>query len=121
MWIDDLPMWGYLGDIEGDELFLTRSFRKSQVFLYTHTHFSIGFNGDQIVSVNVTTDPTKKVDITDTSAEMEVIFSYSVQWVHEPNLLFADRLSRYVDSSFLPSTFELHWLSIINSFVLVLL
>src|SRR3546814_19320555 len=83
MWIDDLPMWGYLGDIEGDELFLTRSIRKSQVFLYTHTHFSIGFNGDQIVSVNVTTDPTKKVDIIDTSAEMEVIFSYSVQWVPE--------------------------------------
>ena len=30
-------------------------------------------------------------------------------------------MSRYHDSRFLPGTFEIHWLSIINSFVLVLL
>ena len=30
-------------------------------------------------------------------------------------------MKRYVDSQFIPSSFEIHWLSIINSFVLVLL
>ncbi len=30
-------------------------------------------------------------------------------------------MKRYADSTFLPTTFEIHWLSIINSFVLVLL
>lgn len=30
-------------------------------------------------------------------------------------------MARYADSTFLPSTFEIHWLSIINSFVLVML
>ncbi len=30
-------------------------------------------------------------------------------------------MKRYADSTFVPSTFEIHWLSIINSFVLVLL
>jgi len=30
-------------------------------------------------------------------------------------------MSRYVDSAFLPDSLEIHWLSIINSFVLVLL
>jgi len=30
-------------------------------------------------------------------------------------------MSKYVESRFLPSSFEIHWLSIINSFVLVLL
>lgn len=30
-------------------------------------------------------------------------------------------MSRYAESRFLPSSFEIHWLSIINSFVLVLL
>ena len=49
------------------------------------------------------------------------MFSYSVEWVHEPGLKYEDRMSRYVDSSFLPTTFEIHWLSIFNSFVLVLL
>ena len=32
-----------------------------------------------------------------------------------------DRMKRYADSTFLPTTFEIHWLSIINSFVLVML
>lgn len=30
-------------------------------------------------------------------------------------------MKRYADSTFLPTTFEIHWLSIINSMVLVLL
>lgn len=30
-------------------------------------------------------------------------------------------MKRYADSTFLPTTFEIHWLSIINSFVLVML
>jgi Endomembrane protein 70 len=30
-------------------------------------------------------------------------------------------MTRYAESRFLPSSFEIHWLSIINSFVLVLL
>jgi len=30
-------------------------------------------------------------------------------------------MKRYADSTFVPATFEIHWLSIINSFVLVLL
>jgi hypothetical protein len=49
-----------------------------------------------------------------------VKFSYSVEWVRE-ELEWKDRMSRYSDSAFLPASFEIHWLSIINSFVLVLL
>ena len=30
-------------------------------------------------------------------------------------------MTRYAESKFVPSSFEIHWLSIINSFVLVLL
>ena len=41
--------------------------------------------------------------------------------MHQPDLSFDNRMQRYEDSSFLPSSFEIHWLSIINSFVLVLL
>ena len=38
-----------------------------------------------------------------------------------PELKYENRMKRYADSTFLPSSFEIHWLSIINSFVLVLL
>jgi hypothetical protein len=50
-----------------------------------------------------------------------VQFSYSVEFFVEPDLSWKDRMTRYADSRFLPSGFEIHWLSIINSFVLVLL
>ena len=62
----------------------------------------------------------RRVDITDTSESMEMSFSYAVEWYLE-ELAWKDRLSRYFDSRFVPSPVEIHWLSIINSFVLVLL
>ena len=62
----------------------------------------------------------RRVDITNVEMPTTVKFSYSVEWVEE-ELLWKDRLSRYADSRFVPSSFEIHWLSIINSFVLVLL
>ena len=60
------------------------------------------------------------MDITDTSESMEVLFAYSVEWYLE-ELTWKDRLSCYSDSRFVPSSVEIHWLSIINSFVLILL
>mmetsp|Transcript_41052 Transcript_41052/g.52920 ORF Transcript_41052/g.52920 Transcript_41052/m.52920 type:complete len:598 (+) Transcript_41052:145-1938(+) len=120
MFVDDLPMWGYLGEEEGEELLLGH-LEGSRRYLYPHLHFSIGYNADQVVSVNVSTNPQRKVDITDAADGTEVTFSYSVDWVNEPHLNHANRITRYVDNRFLPSSFEIHWLSIINSFVLVLL
>ena len=63
----------------------------------------------------------RRVDITDVDSPLQVQFSYSVEWYEEPNLPWKYRLTRYTDSRFVPSSFEIHWLSIINSFVLVLL
>ena len=63
----------------------------------------------------------RRVDITDVTGAKTVQFSYSVEWYDEPDLLWKNRMSRYADSRFLPGSFEIHWLSIINSFVLVLL
>lgn len=99
---------------------LGHSFEGHHAYLYPHLHFSIGYHKDQIVSVNVTTLYQRKIDILAPDVK-EVEFSYSVDWVDEPALKWEDRMLRYVDSRFIPSTFEIHWLSIINSFVLVLL
>lgn len=121
MLIDDLPMWGYIGEVAHEEFLLGRSIQGAKVYLYPHLHFSVGYNNDQIVTVNVTTDARKRVDITDTSTGQEIVFSYTVEWVHSPEIKYNNRMSRYADSTFLPTTFEIHWLSIINSFVLVLL
>lgn len=63
----------------------------------------------------------RRVDISDATQDMHIQFSYSVEWYEEPDLLWKHRMTRYAESRFLPSSFEIHWLSIINSFVLVLL
>jgi hypothetical protein len=119
--IDDLPMWGYIGEVVHEEFLLGKSIQGAQVFVYPHLHFIIGYNNDQIVSANVTTNPDQRIDITDVSQGQEIVFSYSIDWVHEPALTYKNRMDRYVDSTFLPDTFEIHWLSIINSVVLALL
>jgi len=121
MLIDELPMWGYIGEVVHEEFLLGKSIQGARVYLYPHLHFSIGYNGDQIVTANVTTDARRRVDITDTNSGQEIVFSYTVEWIHTPEVDYEDRLKRYADSTFLPTTFEIHWLSIINSFVLVLL
>jgi len=120
MFVEDLPMWGYVGEVEGEDVLLP-NLEQVRRYIYPHLHFEIGYNVDQIVSVNVSTNPQRKVDITDEFDGTEVAFSYSVEWVPRTDLKWVDRMSRYHDSRFLPGTFEIHWLSIINSFVLVLL
>jgi hypothetical protein len=120
MFIDNLPMWGYIGDDEEDDLIFGR-YGQSRKYIYPHLHFSIGWNAEHIVAVNVTTDHAKRHDISPSNPmAKEVKFSYSVEWVHS-EVKAEDRLSRYVEGSFLPASFEIHWLSIINSFVLVVL
>jgi len=120
MFIDNLPMWGYIGEEEGEALLLGH-LETSRRYLYPHLHFSLGYNRDEIVTVNVSTNPQRKVDITTAADGTEVTFSYSVEWINEPHISPSNRINRYSDNRFLPSSFEIHWLSIINSFVLVLL
>lgn len=55
-----------------EEFLLGKSIQGARVYLYPHLHFSIGYNNDQIVSANVTTDPKRRVDITDVSIGQEV-------------------------------------------------
>ncbi len=62
----------------------------------------------------------RKVDITKVDNELKVQFSYSVEF-KASDLNLRERMSRYAESRFLPTSFEIHWLSIVNSFVLVLL
>jgi len=120
MFIEDLPMWGYVGEVEGEDVLLGH-LETIRRYIYPHLHFSIGYHEDQVVSVNVSTNPQRKVDITEQIDGTEVAFSYSVEWISRLDLNWSSRMSRYHDSRFLPGTFEIHWLSIINSFVLVLL
>lgn len=119
MFVEDLPMWGYIGDTV-DEDIIMGEVAQSKTYLFPHLHFYLGHNNKRIVAAKVTTDMDRRVDITHNDKPVYVQFSYSVEW-YEESLKWADRMTRYADSRFLPGSFEIHWLSIINSFVLVLL
>jgi hypothetical protein len=62
----------------------------------------------------------RRVDITDVEVPQQVQFSYSVEWYKEPNLLWKDRMNRYTESRFVPSSFKIHCLSIFISCALIL-
>ncbi|KAJ7542477.1 hypothetical protein O6H91_10G108300 [Diphasiastrum complanatum] len=110
MYYDDLPIWGFIGKTDAKE---------SKFSLFTHVHFDIFYNGDRVIEINVGADPAYAVDITD-DKETEVEFTYSAKWkeVEKP---FERRMEKYSKYSFLPQHLEIHWFSIINSCVTVLL
>lgn len=54
MFVEDLPMWGYIGDFLDEDIILGEV-DGSKTFLFPHLHFSFGYNNDQIVKAKVTT------------------------------------------------------------------
>ena len=119
MMLDGLPIWGYVGELESRSFQFAREYdNATRFYLFTHLDFSIAWNDKHIIEVNVSADPLKRTELS--LDRHHVDFTYSVHWSHT-NVPHAERMDRYAQYSFLPQSFEIHWLSIINSFVLVLL
>eukprot|EP00041_Stephanoeca_diplocostata_P036100 m.1300398 g.1300398 ORF g.1300398 m.1300398 type:complete len:595 (+) comp24803_c0_seq2:267-2051(+) len=114
--LDDLPVRGFIGQLE--EQLMPGA---STTYLWTHIHFSLQYNEDQIVVANVTEKlhEVELPELADDGSVFEVTFSYSATWTENKNVAFKAR--HQSDQSFFPKTLEIHWLSIINSAVLVLL
>ena len=55
MFIEDLPMWGYIGDTENEDLVLGET-SSTRMYLFPHLHFHLGYNNSQVVSAKITTD-----------------------------------------------------------------
>eukprot|EP00899_Mesostigma_viride_P015679 jgi/Mesvir1/24111/Mv10831-RA.2 len=116
MYYDDLPIWGFIGKVEK---ILRGGATELRYYLFTHVHFDIYYNNNRVIEINVSTDPLRTVDITD-NTEVSVEFRYSVKW-QETKIPFERRMEKYSRYSFLPQHLEIHWFSIINSCVTVLL
>ncbi|XP_052763793.1 transmembrane 9 superfamily member 1-like isoform X2 [Mya arenaria] len=114
--IDDIPIRGFIGHLE-EGGFLPHTHK---VYLWAHLHFNIEYNGEHIIYANVSTKEKEPVSLDDVTAPLEVAFTYSVKW-HNSGLKYEERSKRLRDNSFFPKTLEIHWLSIINSMVLVFL
>ena len=103
MYIDDLPIWGIVGDIEDDG---------NSMHIWTHKKFEIGYNGNRIVDVNLTSEGKVKLE-----HDAKIPFSYEVVWKHS-NVKFMDRFDKYLDPNFFQH--RIHWFSIFNSFMMVI-
>jgi len=126
MYMDGLPMWGFVGDFHDD--FVWHRENKAHHYIFTHLKFEIAYNINEkgyqhIVGVNVTTDPHIRTDLHLSENEndpIDVDFTYSVTWKHS-KVTLENRMKAYNQVHFLPGQIEIHWLSVINSCVLVIL
>ncbi|CAE8641101.1 unnamed protein product, partial [Polarella glacialis] len=98
---------------------------QERYFLVNYLDFIIGYNGGDVVSANVTRELNLEhlVDITEWKEGMVIQYSYSVHWAELPHISARDALEIQLKST-MPhghQNMDIHWLAIINSFVLMLL
>jgi len=103
MYLDDLPIWGIVGEIDD---------KGENYYVWSHKKFEIGYNEDQIVDVNLTSEGRTKLQLGES-----VSFSYEVIWKKQ-NTKFEDRFDKYLDPNFFQH--RIHWFSIFNSFMMVI-
>jgi len=111
MYIDDLPVMGFVG-----------TSRDGVYMLQTHYHFVVGYKDDQISEVQImeTNNPLDYTDISKSSAQ-DITWTYTVTY-EASTTTYAQRYEKLTeDNRFHKRTYEIHWLSIINSFVLIML
>lgn len=63
------------------------------VFLWTHIHFDLQYNGDNVVVATVS-EKTKEVEIPfgdDANDDFEVTFTYSVKWTENKDVTLKTR------------------------------
>lgn len=116
MFYDDLPIWGYIGTKEP-----VGEAGKDEVryLLFTHIRFDVKYNNDRVIEISVTADRQETVDITE-DKQVNVEFSFSTMWT-EVSTPYEKRREKYDKISIQPKHLEIHWFSIINSCVTVLL
>ncbi|CAM8936379.1 unnamed protein product [Rhodiola kirilowii] len=116
MYYDDLPIWGFIGKVEKENKADPSEYK---YYLYKHIQFEIMYNKDRVIEVSARMDPHSVVDLTE-NEEVDVEFMYTAKW-KETETPFEKRMEKYSQTSSLPHHLEIHWFSIINSCVTVLL
>lgn len=110
--VDGLSVKGPVGGVT------VLSGSSTEHYLVTHLHFDIAYNGDQIIAVNITTDPTEALQLKrNTKVRTEFSFSTTFKKTH---VTYEDRhtLHRMFEIEQLN---DIHWLSVLNTLVMVVL
>jgi len=104
MFIDNLPVWGLVGEIvEAND--------QKMLYVYSHIHFDISKNGDQVIAASLTSEGAVLIQ-----EGAEISFTYSVAWTNT-EVKYSNRFATYLDSNFYEN--QIHWFSLFNSFMLL--
>ncbi|XP_071808537.1 transmembrane 9 superfamily member 3-like [Asterias amurensis] len=106
MYIDDLPIWGIVGEVDDSPE------KGPDYYIWTHKKLDIGYNVNQIVDVNLTSEVKVKLE-----KGVKVPFTYQVNWKKSP-MSYRKRFDKYLDPNFF--NHRIHWFSIFNSFMMVI-
>jgi hypothetical protein len=63
--VDDLPVKGFVGEMESSvsKFGNDHVHNSTHYYLFTHLDFSIAYNKDHVIAVNLTTDPQQRVEL----------------------------------------------------------
>ncbi|KAL7732505.1 hypothetical protein ACLKA6_019148 [Drosophila palustris] len=86
MYFDGLPIWGKVGERDEND---------GKYYIYTHKRFDIGYNGQQIVDITLTTGTREEL-----KADAKINFTYEVNW-KPTEVDFQNRTDKYLDPNFL--------------------
>lgn len=103
MYIDDLPIWGIVGEVDDSN---------DGYYIWTHKKFDVGYSSNQIVDVNLTSEAKVKL-----TPNAKIPFTYEVTWKRS-EVKFENRFDKYLDPNFFQH--RIHWFSIFNSFMMVI-
>ena len=67
---------------------------QKSAYIWTHKRFEIGYNGDRIVDVNLTSEA--KVHL---QPDSKLLFTYEISWRPSP-IPFVNRFDKYLDPGF---------------------
>jgi len=110
---DHIPLYGFVGAVVPS----TVKGGPSKYFYFAHLHFHLLYNGDQVIFGNITADLGKMQELKGTDVTFDV--SYSTQW--SPTTVPYKHRAIYTQIVNGKTSTHIHWLSIMNSVILVLL
>lgn len=138
MYLDDLPVWGMVGELLPSDQNVANKLLQQQnsngkddlsrldkvtdvaelgdlvPYVYTSRVLKIQYNSDQIVQVDLTSDPMSLIKV---EIDQAYEFSLHIQW-ESTTEEFHSRFDRYLDHDFFKH--PIHWFSVFNSFMMVL-
>ena len=115
--VDDIIFKGFIGHFEEGPILP----HQHNIYLWNHLHFIFNYDEDtekHIISVRVMASTENPINLNEINTPIHINYYYTVTW--EPTKTrYEDRSAHQTD--FFPKAKQIHWMSVLNSIILVTL